>query len=124
MLEFNLVISKQNLEVLAKLKRQALCLNISLKQVLKYYFDSLKLINQRKQVYINGESLYYELQDITNHKPHKSTVIRWFKFVPPIDGVRFDRNRKYESSELPLVYLSAFLYNARKTKTKKKTAQK
>lgn len=117
MMEFDLTITKENLEIVAKLKRQSLYLKISLKQILSYYLKALEIVTQ--QGTITGNNLYLELQRLTEYKAHRTTITRWFKLLPPINGIHFDRSRKYTHIELSLVYLAAFLYKSKPRKRRR-----
>jgi hypothetical protein len=97
----NLPINKDNLMVVATLKREATRHRIPLETSLTYY---LKVANI--QAKIRGDQLYNYLQLLTNYTPHRTTVIRWF------EG-NFDPDKLYRQSELSKVLLSAFLYNLR-----------
>jgi len=100
----NLPINKDNLMVVATLKREATRHRIPLETSLTYYLKTANI-----EAKIKGDQLYQYLQLITNWTPHRTTVIRWF------DG-NFDPNKVYQSSELSKVLLSAFLYNLRNKK--------
>jgi len=108
MLEHNLPINKDNLLVVATLKRESTRHRIPLKASLSYY---LKIANIEAK--IKGDRLYQYLQMLTNYAPHRTTIIRWF------EG-NFDPDKLYRQSELSKVLLSAFLYNLR---TKKNATQ-
>jgi len=97
----NLPINKDNLMVVATLKREATRHRIPLETSLSYY---LKVANI--QAKIKGDQLYQYLQMLTNHAPHRTTIIRWFEGS-------FDPDKVYRQSELSKVLLSAFLYNLR-----------
>ena len=101
MLTHNLPINKDNLMVVAALKRESTRHRIPLDITLSYY---LKLANIEAK--IKGDQLYSYLQVLTNYSPHRTTIIRWF------DG-SFDPDKLYRQSELSKVLLSAFLYNLR-----------
>jgi hypothetical protein len=101
MLEHNLPINKDNLLVVATLKRESTRHRMPLNVTLSYY---LKVANIEAK--IKGDQLYQYLQLLTNYTPHRTTIIRWF-------NGDFDPNKIYQSSELSKVLLSAFLYNLR-----------
>jgi hypothetical protein len=101
MADHNLPINKDNLMVVATLKRESTRHRIPLETSLSYY---LKVANIETR--IKGDQLYQYLQVLTNYTPHRTTVIRWF------EG-NFDPDKLYRQSELSKVLLSAFLYNLR-----------
>lgn len=102
MADHKLPINKENLMVVATLKRESTRHRIPLETSLSFY---LKTANVETQ--IKGDQLYQYLQLLTNYAPHRTTIIRWF------EG-NFDPNKTYQSSDLSKVLLSAFLYNLRK----------
>ena len=87
--------------VVATLKREATRHRIPLETSLSYY---LKVANIESK--IKGDQLYAYLQLLTNYRPHRTTIIRWF-------NGDFDPDKLYRQSELSKVLLSAFLYNLR-----------
>jgi hypothetical protein len=97
----NLPINKDNLMVVATLKRESTRHRIPLETSLSYYLKTANI-----QAKIKGDQLYQYLQMLTNHSPHRTTIIRWFEGD-------FDPSKVYQSSELSKVLLSAFLYNLR-----------
>jgi len=97
----NLPINKDNLMVVATLKRESTRHRIPLDIAISYY---LKVANIDSK--IKGDQLYQYLQLLTNWTPHRTTIIRWF-------NGDFDPNKVYQSSQLSKVLLSAFLYNLR-----------
>jgi len=97
----NLPINKENLMVVATLKRESTRHRIPLETSLTYY---LKVANIETK--IKGDQLYAYLQLLTNYRPHRTTIIRWF-------NGDFDPDKLYRQSELSKVLLSAFLYNLR-----------
>jgi hypothetical protein len=101
MAHHNLPINKDNLMVVATLKREATRHRIPLETSLSYYLKTANIESK-----IRGDQLYAYLQLLTNFAPHRTTIIRWF-------GSNFDPNKVYQSSELSKVLLSAFLYNLR-----------
>jgi hypothetical protein len=101
MLTHNLPINKENLMVVATLKRESTRHRIPLETSLSYY---LKVANIETR--IRGDQLYQYLQRLTNYSPHRTTIVRWF------EG-NFDPDKVYRQSELSKVLLSAFLYNLR-----------
>ena len=101
MIEHNLPINKDNLMVVATLKRESTRHRIPLDITLTYYLKAAKI-----ETKIKGDQLYSYLQLLTNYTPHRTTIIRWFES-------NFDPNKVYQSSELSKVLLSAFLYNLR-----------
>ncbi len=101
MLTHNLPINKDNLMVVATLKRESTRHRIPLETSLSYYLKTANI-----ETRIKGDQLYTYLQLLTNYTPHRTTIIRWFEGT-------FDPNKIYQSSELSKVLLSAFLYNLR-----------
>jgi hypothetical protein len=101
MLEHNLPINKDNLMVVATLKRESTRHRIPLETSLSYYLKTANI-----EAKINGDQLYQYLQRLTNYAPHRTTIIRWF-------NGDFDPKKVYQSTELSKVLLSAFLYNLR-----------
>jgi hypothetical protein len=97
----NLPINKDNLMVVATLKRESTRHRMPLEITLSYYLKTANIESR-----IKGDQLYQYLQMLTNHSPHRTTIIRWF------EG-NFDPNKNYQSSELSKVLLSAYLYNLR-----------
>jgi hypothetical protein len=97
----NLPINKENLMVVAVLKREATRHRIPLETSLTYYLKTANI-----ETKIKGDQLYNYLQNLTNFAPHRTTIIRWF------EG-NFDPDKVYRQSELSKVLLSAFLYNLR-----------
>ncbi len=75
---------------------------ISLVEIDKKYLN--------RKTAISGLDALLELKEITNHKARKSTLNRWFNYVPLKDGKRFSKTRKYSIQELVPVYLSALSY--------------
>ena len=90
--------------VVATLKREATRHRIPLEVSLSYYLKTANIDSK-----IRGDQLYQYLQMLTNHAPHRTTIIRWFES-------NFDPNKVYQSSELSKVLLSAYLYNLRNKK--------
>jgi hypothetical protein len=101
MSQHNLPITKDNLMVVATLKREATRHRIPLDITLTYYLKTANI-----EAKINGDRLYQYLQLLTNYTPHRTTIIRWF------EG-NFDPDKLYRQSELSKILLSAFLYNLR-----------
>jgi hypothetical protein len=101
MADHNLPINKDNLMVVATLKRESTRHRMPLNITLSYY---LKVANIETR--IKGDQLYNYLQLLTSYRPHRTTIIRWFEGD-------FDPNKLYRQSELSKVLLSAFLYNLR-----------
>jgi len=101
MLTHNLPINKENLMVVATLKRESTRHRIPLDITLTYYLKTANI-----ETKIKGDQLYQYLQLLTNYAPHRTTIIRWF------EG-NFDPDKLYRQSELSKVLLSAFLYNLR-----------
>ncbi len=101
MSENNLPLTTANLEVVATIKNECTKHRTPFELGLSYY---LKIANI--EVKINGVELYQYLQKITNHKPYRTTIVRWF------DG-SFNPDKTYQTSELSKVLLHAFLYNLR-----------
>jgi len=101
MADHNLPINKENLMVVATLKREATRHRIPLEVSLSYYLKTANI-----QAKIKGDQLYNYLQVLTNYTPHRTTIIRWF-------NGDFDPDKLYRQSELSKVLLSAFLYNLR-----------
>jgi hypothetical protein len=97
----NLPINKENLMVVATLKRESTRHRMPLNVTLSYYLKTANI-----EAKIKGDQLYQYLQVLTNYTPHRTTVIRWF------EG-NFDPDKLYRQSELSKVLLSAFLYNLR-----------
>ena len=97
----SLPINKDNLMVVATLKRESTRHRMPLDITLSYYLKVASIDSK-----IKGDQLYQYLQVLTNCSPHRTTIIRWF------DG-SFDPNKVYQSSQLSKVLLSAFLYNLR-----------
>ena len=104
MLTHNLPINKDNLMVVATLKREATRHRIPLETSLTYYLKTANI-----ETKIKGDQLYNYLQNLTNFAPHRTTIIRWF------EG-NFDPDKVYRQSELSKVLLSAYLYNLRNKK--------
>jgi hypothetical protein len=98
----NLPINKDNLMVVATLKRESTRHRIPLETSLSYYLKTANIESK-----IRGDQLYNYLQVLTNYRPHRTTIIRWFESS-------FDPNKIYQSSQLSKVLLSAYLYNLRK----------
>jgi hypothetical protein len=101
MADHNLPINKDNLMVVATLKRESTRHRIPLETSLSYF---LKVANIETK--IKGDQFYSYLQQLTNYAPHRTTIIRWFEGS-------FDPDKLYRQSELSKVLLSAFLYNLR-----------
>jgi hypothetical protein len=97
----NLPINKDNLMVVATLKRESTRHRMPLNVTLSYYLKTANI-----EAKIKGDQLYQYLQVLTNYTPHRTTVIRWF-------NGDFDPDKLYRQSELSKVLLSAFLYNLR-----------
>lgn len=97
----SLPINKDNLMIVAALKRESTRHRMPLDIALSYY---LKIANTGTK--IKGDQLYQYLRTITNCSPHRTTIVRWF------DG-GFDPDKLYHQSELSKILLSAFLYNLR-----------
>jgi len=97
----NLPINKENLMVVAVLKREATRHRMPLDIAISYYLKTANIESK-----IKGDQLYHYLQLLTNYRPHRTTIIRWFE-----DS--FDPDKVYRQSELSKVLLSAFLYNLR-----------
>ncbi len=97
MRDFNLPITRDNLEVIAIIKTECKKYRIPLKIGLSYYLKIADI-----QIKISGKELYFYLKNITK-TAHRTTIIRWFK-----DD--FHTEKIYNSSEISKVLIHAFLY--------------
>ncbi|MFM6002240.1 MAG: hypothetical protein ACKPA7_02620, partial [Sphaerospermopsis kisseleviana] len=77
MLDHNLPTTKSNLEVVAKIKIECSKRRIPLEIGLPYY---LKIVNVPA---LTGKKLFEYIQLITEKKPHRITITRWFDGYQP-----------------------------------------
>ncbi len=112
--ESGLEITRENLQLIADLKRRNEYTKLSLKQVIYCYQQAKELSDKR--VMIKGDVVYRELQKLCNYKAHRTTIIRWFQTVPKMEGKYFDRNRSYRASELVQVFAAACVYAQKRTR--------
>lgn len=98
MISNNLSISKSNLEIVARIKVSIYRMKIPLKDAIGYY---LYLSNIPAN--LSGKILYSHIQKITNFKPHRTTINRWF------DG-DFNPDKVYNSDEISHILLKSFIY--------------
>jgi hypothetical protein len=96
----SLPITKQNLEVIAKLKIEATNHNLSINLVLQIY---LKLLPINAQ--IPGNQLYLLLKKSTNNRPHRTTIQRW---IP-----QYNPNTLYNTYQVSIATVHALTYNLR-----------
>ncbi|WP_414623867.1 hypothetical protein [Calothrix sp. CCY 0018] len=114
--ESGLEINRENLQLIADLKRRNEYTKLSLRQVIYCYQQAQEL--SKKRVTIKGDLVYRELQKLSNYKAHRTTITRWFQTVPRSEGKYFDRNRSYRAEELVQVFAAACIY-AQKQLTQK-----
>ncbi|MEA5595665.1 hypothetical protein [Rivularia sp. UHCC 0363] len=119
--ESGLEINRENLQLIADLKRRNEYTKLSLRQVLYCYQQAQDL--SKKRVTIKGDVVYRELQKLCNYKAHRTTVIRWFQTVPRNQGKYFDRNRNYKAEELVQVFAAACIYAQKQTANKLHTSR-
>jgi hypothetical protein len=100
MVENNLPITKANLEVVATIKNECTKHRIPLEIGLAYYLETAKI-----EARIKGIDLYSHLLKVTQRRPHRTTIQRWF------DG--YSPEKIYSTSEVSKILLNAFLYNLR-----------
>jgi hypothetical protein len=110
--ESGLEINRENLQLIADLKRRSEYTKLSLNQLIYCHQQAQKLA--QKRVLIKGDLVYKELQKLSDNKAHRTTIIRWFQSVSKKDGKYFDKNRDYKASELVPVFASAYLYVQKK----------
>lgn len=96
----NLPINKENLRVVCAVKVECKKHRIPLEIGLSYYSQMDICEN------IKGMDLYNTLMFFTNHKPHRTTVMRWFD-----DG--FNPKKFYNRVEISKILLHALIYNLR-----------
>ena len=101
MVKHDIAITKTNLEIIAKLKKESRLHRMSFELVIIFYLKTANI-----EVSMTGKELYQYLQKLTNFTPHRTTIVRWF------DG-SFNPDKTYQTSELSKVLLHAFLYNLR-----------
>lgn len=114
--ESGLEITRENLQLIADLKRRTVYTKLSLKQLFFCHYSALQIANKR--VLIKGDVVYRELQKISSNKAHRTTIIRWFQSVPKKEGKYFDKNRDYKAEELVPVFAAACLYVQKKLSQK------
>jgi hypothetical protein len=103
MTENNLCITKVNLEVISRIKKECTKHRIPLEIGLSYYLKTANI-----QTNLTGAKLFEYVQHITQNKPHRITLTRWF-----IDG--YKPEKVYTTAEISKILLNAFLYNLRTT---------
>lgn len=104
LLETNqLSITKENLELIAKLKHEANNHNLKLELILSTF---LKLLPTKGE--ITGKALYLHLEKATNYKPHRTTIQRWIPDYKPTN--------QYNSYQVSLAIVHALSYNLRSKK--------
>lgn len=101
MCDNNLPITRENLEVVASIKRVCVKHRITLEIGLTYYLKTANI-----QTSLTGKKLFEYVQNLTHNKPHRITITRWF------DG-GYKPEKIYTTVEISKVLLSAFLYNLR-----------
>lgn len=106
--ESGLEINKDNLQLIADLKRKTEYTKLSLNQLIYCHQQARDVAN--KLVSIKGDLVYRELRKISKNKAHRVTIVRWFQSVSKKDGKHFDKNRDYEAEELVPVFAAACLY--------------
>ena len=106
--ESGLEINRENLQLIADLKRRNEYTKLSLGQIIYCYQEAKKIAYKR--ITIKGDVVYRELQKFCNYKAHRTTIIRWFQTVSRVEGKYFDRNRSYKAEELVPVFAAACVY--------------
>lgn len=114
--EAGLAINRENLQLVASLKKRGEYTKLSLGQIIYCCQQAQEIAKQRVQV--DGDVVYQELQRLSGFKPHRTTIIRWFQSVSRVDGKYFDRKRQYKAEELVEVFAYAFMYQTRKSTQK------
>ncbi|MBW4505121.1 MAG: hypothetical protein KME64_01160 [Scytonematopsis contorta HA4267-MV1] len=102
-----LEVSLETIDMAADLKKKTMFLKLPLFILMEQY---LAAINDTKNIVVHGEECFKYLQKLTEGKAHKTTIIRWFSAVEPVNNRHFDKNRKYTGRELIPVVLAARLY--------------
>ncbi|MFM6285778.1 MAG: hypothetical protein ACKPCK_13540 [Dolichospermum sp.] len=97
----NLPINKGNLEVVAGIKLECKKHRIPLEMGINYYSQITKI-----ETTLTGKNLFDYLVRITNYKPHRTTILRWF------DG-NFNNQKTYHQDVISRVLLHALIYNLR-----------
>ena len=106
--ESGLEINRDNIQLIADLKRRSSYTKLSLKQLIYCHQQALQIAAQR--VVVKGDLVYRELQKLSSNKAHRTTILRWFQSVPQKEGKYFDKNRDYKAEELVPVFAAACLY--------------
>lgn len=114
--ESALEINRENLQLIADLKRRTQYTRLSLKQLIYCHQQALQIA--AKRVVVKGDVVYRELQKLSSNKAHRTTIIRWFQSVPQKEGKYFDKNRDYKAEELVPVFAAACLYFQKKLSQK------
>jgi hypothetical protein len=108
----DMVLTLENLQTVAGLKREKQYTKLSLKQMIECYVQAQKIAATK--VTVKGDVVFKELQKRTKNKAHRTTIIRWFQSsVTQINGKYFDKERNYKADELVKVFASAFMYEAK-----------
>ena len=97
-----LTLNKENLMIICELKKISKKHRVQLQIIINYYLEISNI-----DFKISGKNLYLYLVKITNFKPHRTTIIRWFNgdFIP---------DKIYSSDETKKIFLHALIYNLRK----------
>jgi hypothetical protein len=120
--ESGLEINRDNLQLIADLKRRNEYTKLSLKQIIYCYQQAQEL--SKKRILLKGDLVYRELQKISNYKAHRTTILRWFQTVPQVEGKYFDRNRSYKAEELVQVFAAACVYVQKRLTQKLHTSKR
>ncbi len=102
-----LEVNLETVGMAADLKKKTMFLKLPFFILMEQY---LAAVNDTNNIVVSGEEVFKYLQKITESKAHKTTIIRWFASVEPVNNRHFDKNRKYAGKELIPVVLAARLY--------------
>jgi hypothetical protein len=91
----------------ADLKKKTMFIKLPFFILMEQYLAS---VNDTKNIVISGEDVFKYLQKLTEDKAHKTTIIRWFASVEPVNNRYFDKTRTYTAKELIPIVLAARLY--------------
>ena len=96
-----LILNKENLMIISQFKKLSKKHRIPLQIIINYFLEISNI-----DVKISGKNLYLYLEKITNYKPHRTTIIRWFDCYIP--------EKIYSSDESKSIILNALIYNLRR----------
>ena len=117
----DLNIEKEDLKLVASIKKSFKGSNIPLAELIRGYLEST--IHLRKSNGFRGDVVFLELKSITGHNCANTTITRWFKNIKADEnGHKFSAERIYKAVELYPIYLRAYSYKSKYSNRRKKAA--